>query len=701
MIWEKIELDPREIRETARRLKLDLLTSSILLRRGLADSPGLIFLLEEALRLLHNPFLFAGMDRAVDRIRQAIEAGERILVFGDRDVDGITATVSLVESLREQGAQVSWLLPQGDDGYGLSTELVERIAREGARLLITVDCGISNAEEIRRAGELGLATIVLDHHNPPDGLPPALAVINPKLAGTRYPFRDIAGCAVVAKLVWALRFARTDLYGKEICLLNVQPVNEGCEVAAVKLVNLVERERLVESFIQGMADWNRSRMKEFLAGRDALVYDRAPQERMLAWVFGRPVEIRCTDLMPRLAECFPIVAGKSLLRIREISRLARFQARKFGELDMLVSLFISMALKLEEGPAEALLRILDLVTLGTLADLMPLTDENRILVRRGLEELNRLKRPGLRALVVRQNLHGRRLSTSDIAWQITPVLNSAGRMGEPDTAARLLLTDSPEEAEALVDALLELNRRRKGLGDQAWEKCLDQARQSLDRSRGRFILVADRSINRGVTGIMASRMVGVFRVPTIVMAVSGDRTVGSLRSPYKLDRFLDHFSDLLSTYGGHDHAAGFSMAALNLEAFERKLYTHLDDLVLPDREEEKIQVDAEIPHRFLNPDLIKVVDFFEPFGEGNPPLVFLARGVTIESVEPIGRREDLHLKLTIAAGRHRWPAVCWKAGEKCGTEFQVNDKVDVVFRLGRNYYENREGLRLTILDLHR
>ncbi len=701
MLWDKQSLDPAEIRELAKKLDLDLLTCSILLRRGLSDSPGMMFLLEDALRLLHNPFLFDGMDRAVDRIRRAIAEGERIAVFGDRDVDGITSTVTLVEALEEMGGQVSWLLPQGDDSYGLSAAVIDRLAEEGVRLLITVDCGISNAEEIRQAAGRGIDTIVVDHHNPPAELPDAVALIDPKLAGSRYPFRDIAGCTVAAKLVWALHFSRTPLYGQEVCLLNIRPVNGGCEAEAVKLVNLTEKERLVESFIQGMADWGRSRMKTFLAGAEVLVYDREPQERMLEWVFGVPVALDCTDLQPRLAECFPAVAGKSLLRVREISRLARFQARRFGELDMLASLYTSMVLKQEEGPAEGLQRILDLVTLGTLADLMPLVDENRILVRKGLEELNRLKRPGLRALIVRQNLHGRRIATSDIAWQITPVLNSAGRMGEPDVAARLLLTRSPEEAEPLVDALLDLNRRRKGMGDQAWERCLDLGRKSLEKGKGRFILVADRAIHRGVTGIMASRMVAAFRVPVIVMAVSDERTVGSLRCPYKLDHFLDHFSELLLNYGGHDHAAGFSMAAANLEAFERRFYSLLDELVFPDVQEEKIQVDAEIPHKFLTPDLIRTVEFFEPFGEGNPPLVFLTRGVTLEAVDPIGKREDAHLKMTIAAGRHRWPAVCWNAGERCGTEFRPADKVDIVFRLGRNYYENQETLRLTILDVHR
>ena len=200
---------------------------------------------------------------------------------------------------------------------------------------------------------------------------------------------------------------------------------------------------------------------------------------------------------------------------------------------------------------------------------------------------------------------------------------------------------------------------------------------------------------------MAARTAATFRVPVIVMSVSPERTVGSLRSPYKLDHFLDHFSELLLNYGGHDHAAGFSMAAGNLEAFESRFYSLLENLALPDAKEEKIQVDAEIPHLYLNPELIKVVEFFEPFGEGNPPLVFLTRGVTIEAVDPIGKREDSHLKLTIAAGRHRWPAVCWNAGERCGTEFRAADKVDIVFRLGRNYYENQENLRLTILDIHR
>jgi single-stranded-DNA-specific exonuclease len=701
MVWEKVPLDPHEIREFARKLGTTLLTSSVMLRRKMTESPGLLFLMEDAPRFLHNPFLFEDMGKAVDRINQAMSRGEKTMIFGDRDVDGITATVTLVEAFEQAGGQAGWLLPKGDEEYGLTAALIDRFAAEGVKLLITVDCGISNVEEIRRAREQGIDTIVADHHNPPAALPPALAIINPKLADSRYPFREIAGCTVVAKLAWALFFSRTPLYGQEVCLLNVRPVNEGCEIEAVKLVNLVERERLAESFIQGLADWQRSRMRSFLGECDVQVFDLPLQQRMLERMFGPLAGVRFTDVRARMCRCFPHITGKSLLKIKEVSRIARFQPRRFGELDMLVNLYVSMIHKEEEAFTSELQRYMDLVTLGTLADLMPLADENRILVRRGLEELNKLKRPGLRALVVRQNLHGRKLNTVDIAWQITPVLNSAGRMGEPEVAARLLFTRSPEEAELLVDALLELNRRRKGLGDQVWDRVLKQARESLEKSGGRFVLVADKGINRGITGLIAARLVGAFRVPAIAAAVSEDRVVGSLRSPYRVDQFLDRFPGLLASYGGHDLAAGFSMVAANLEAFQRRFYQVVEELLLPDAQEEKILVDAELPHRYLNPDLIKVVDFFEPFGEGNPPLVFLARKVKIESIETMGRREENHLKLTVAAGKYRWPAVCWRAAERGGMDFKVDDRVDIVFRLSRNYYESMENLRLTILDLHR
>ncbi|OHD73077.1 MAG: single-stranded-DNA-specific exonuclease RecJ, partial [Spirochaetes bacterium RBG_16_67_19] len=695
MRWEKTELDPGAVREAARRYGLDLISASILLRRGLASDSSLPFVLDADLARLHNPFLLEDMDKAVERILAAARAGEKVHVFGDSDVDGITSTVLLVQTLAGLGLEAGWQLPEGDQDYGLSRQAVEELAGAGCGLLITVDCGIGNAAEIELARQRGIQTIVLDHHNPPEILPDALALIDPKLRGTRYPFRDLAGCGVVAKLALALAIARTPLYGQDLWLLATRPANAVLSLEALHLVNLAPLERIADSVPQG--GYERSRVARALAGRRVLVLQGEEEAANLARAAADP-GFALEDIQPLLREVLPEQAGKSLLRLRESWPPARLDGS--SELDTLAGLYTRACWR-KHGLAQSLEPVLDLAALGTIADLMPLTDENRLLVRRGLEVMNRLGRAGLRELLIRQNLHGRRLTVRDVSWQLTPVLNSAGRMGDPAKAARLFLSSDPREIHELIEGVLELNARRKSLGDRAWERCQSQAYQSLSRSGQKLVYVADPSVPRGITGLLASRLSGFFKVPVLAVAAGQEKAVGSLRSPFSMEGFLDRFADLLTNYGGHDCAAGFTMASEELPRFEARLFLLARDFQPPAQEESHLRIDAEVPPAYLNPELIRVVELFEPFGEASPPVTLLTRGARIESLEIVGRKEAAHVRLLLAADRYKWPAVYWNAAERAGKDFAPGDTVDVVYRLGRNYFQNTESLQLTVLDLKR
>lgn len=699
MIWDKAELDPAQVREAARRYGLDLISASILLRRGYTEE-SLPYLFGTDLRLLHNPFLFRDMGKAVERIRRAVQDQEPIHIFGDRDVDGITSTILLHEVLRNRGAKVQWQIPVGQDDYGLTMEVVESAAAASCRLLITVDCGASNAAEVTRAAALGIDTIVLDHHNPPAAatpFPETVSLVNPKGDEPDYPFRDLAGCGVVAKLALALAIADSPLYGHPEWLLHAQPGNGTCTLRALRMLDLRCVEQLTDVLPHGPDSLRRSRLYRELGGQTVLVHGLADQERLLAAV-GGPCGLKLQDLEPEAARLFPELAGKSLLRLRESDWLP--PPRPAEEWQVLSALYSAVAWK-KYGLEQALEPVLDLAALGTIADLMPLVDENKLIVRRGLAVMNRMGRPGLRELFVRQNLHGRRVTAKDISWQIAPILNSAGRMGEPQRAAELFLEQNGEEVERLIDYIVELNRQRKALGDKLWDGCFPQAKSSLESSGGKLVFVHGPQIPRGITGILASRLVGFFKVPALVLSEGQVKAVGSLRSPYPVNGFLDRFAELLQNYGGHDRAAGFNLEPARCRDFERRFFEVAREYVPPEAGEPKLLIDAEVPPAYLNPELIKVVERFEPYGEGCPPLAFLTRGVQVQSVEVIGRRELAHLRLLLRADRFRWPAVYWNAAERAGRDFEVNDWVDVVFRLNRNYFLNTETLQLTILDLNR
>jgi single-stranded-DNA-specific exonuclease len=703
MKWEKRDISPGTVKDISSKYGCDLLTASILARRGILAGEDICYYLEDDPRYLRNPFLLPGMEDAVDRILAAMEEKERVLVFGDRDVDGITGTALMTGFLRSRGLEVSWRLPMGDEPYGLSIKAVEEFAANYGTLIITVDCGISNHAETARAGELGVDVIITDHHNPQETIPNALAIVNPKLPGASYPFRDLAGCGVAYKLASALRFAlKSELYGQNVCLLNIRPVNEAWIVEAVKLRNLTMLSSLSETVVPGMVSIGNTRLPAFLEGQQILVWDEPLQKRSLAKIFGSSVEFHMLDIAPEIGRDIPAAAGKSLLRIKELSRIARYSEKESGELDVFVNLFIAFTRKRGNYFSADDAEELQLACLGTLADIMPLKDENRIIVRRGLGSLMEKPRPGIAELLFKLDLAGRRIGTQDISWQLNPAINSAGRMGNPEKAAALFLETEGSRRDVLAEDIIVMNADRKKLGGDIWSIVEPQAAGNLKTFSDRLALAWGDAIPRGVTGIMANRLLGRFKVPSMAASFGAELITGSLRSAkgYDLRFLLEPCADLLLDWGGHDCAAGFSMEKKNWEVFLDRLKTASYSMELKDASgEENLVVDAELPLNYLTPDILKIVDRFEPYGEENEPLNFLARGLKISDISLMGKTEIRHVKLTLDTGKHRWPAVYWQAAEKVKREFDLGDRVDLVFTVGRNFFNGNETPQLVVMDL--
>lgn len=701
MNWHKNEIDTDKVRELSGRFGCTLLMASILVRRGVVDYETVKFYLETDPQFLHNPFLFTEMEDVVDRILLAAEEGEKVKIFGDRDVDGITSTVLMREALTELGIEAEWQLPSGDDPYGLTLEAVEDFAARDGSLFITVDCGISNTAEIARAAEIGIDTIIIDHHIAPEELPPAYAIINPKMEDSGYPFPHLAACGVVAKVVWALRFGKLDLYNDTFCLLNIRPGNEAYILEAVKLTNLVEVDRLTETLVPGVINLDQTRLTSFFSHR-ILVYGGEAQTKMLQALFGRNAEINLIDTAPEIWKSFPSLEGRSLLKLREASRSARYATGTPAEIDVFLNLFTAYIVKTQPGLGDDYMEILDLVALGTIADMMPLEDENRIIVQQGMRRLCDVRRPGLKALLALQNLNGRRLSTTDVGWQITPVINATGRLGVPHKAVELLSAEDPAHYQPLAEEVLRINKERKKMGEDNWKKVMPAARRSFDEMESRMVMVADKEIHRGITGILASRLTRFFGVPAMAVALMEDKAVGSIRSNQNINvkAFLGDAEEYFIDYGGHNYAAGFSVEHSRFSAFQKRIRELSRDLQASgDDGEEVLNVDAELPLAYMTPDLLKVVEAMEPYGEGNPPLVFMTSGITVQEISLIGKTEKSHLRLLLDSGQYRWPAVFWNAAERANRDFAVGDRVRIVFRLGRNYFQNREKLQLTLLDV--
>lgn len=346
MKWLKSSLAKGLVQDIKTRYGCNFLEATFLGRRGILEGPKVLYYLEEDVRFLHNPFLFRDMEDAADRLLDAIEEKEKVLIFGDRDVDGITSVTLLYETFSELGMDVSWKIPVGDECYGLSAEAVEQHKQSGGTLIVTVDCGISNFKEVEYANERGIDVIIIDHHTPQENVPPALVIINPKMPGCEYPNKELSGCAVAWKLLLAMKMALLPLYKVPICLLNIRPLNEDSYVVeAVKLVNMVEIDRIAETVNPAHISFYDTRLPAFLNGQQIYVWDAPLQHSIARKTFGGNVEFNFADFKAELSKMSKKFSDMSLLKLKEESTIAKYSDVELGEIDTFLNLFITITQK--------------------------------------------------------------------------------------------------------------------------------------------------------------------------------------------------------------------------------------------------------------------------------------------------------------------------------------------------------------------
>lgn len=706
MNWNIKNVDVEEVKKLHNRYKMDILTCSILANRGIVERDKVKYYLENELLYLNSPFEFEEMGDAVERIKEAQSQGEKIRIFGDRDVDGITSTVLLQTELLDRGIDSSYTVPDGDDPYGMTIEKVKKAYEEGVTLFITVDCGISEIEEIKYAASLGIDTIITDHHVSGAEIPAAYAIIDPKKEGTTYPFPHLAGCGVVAKLIWALRFSDTKLYNEEFILLHAQPGNDTIIIQAAKMRNFMVLDRKIEEFIPGLVSPSQSKIIDFINCNLPIIALDVDVERVqLARAFGSSIDIALNDIRDELSSSIPSTKGKSLFKLAAISHTGRYSLFEKDELDVLIGVFNSLALIKHPSLSKEYDKILDLVAIGTVADLMPMVNENRILLKRGLKILSTNPRKSLYPLLSFNNLIDKKISTTNIGWNISPLLNSAGRLGKPSVAIDMLLATENDDIEKKFIDLLEFNKIRKKMGTEAWEKMQREAKNSYERFGTKLVFVYKTDVYRGITGLMASRLLTTFKAPAMVISSSdkGDLLTGSMRSPkgFDIPSFYEKFGDILETYGGHANAGGFSIKRENIDRFIEKMEDLLDYMDCVEEPEECVDIDCLVPEELMNLDLINIAERFEPYGHSHSPIVFLLKGARVVDFTYIsgGKNGNRNLKLTLSFGSYSWPCIFWNGADQVGKTFDKNSIVDCVFRLNRNYFNYQESIQLVIIDI--
>ena len=551
---------PPAVRSRLRGISSSPVVAQVLYNRGLEDAELARAFLRGELPL-HDPFRLKDLPEAVDRICQAIQQGEPIVVYGDFDADGVTATVLLVQALQSLGGKVQPYIPDRvDEGYGLNEQALGKLADQGIRLVITVDSGIRSVAEARYARRHGLDLIITDHHHPAHEMPDAFAVINPKRPDCDYPFKELSGAGLAFKLAQAL--------------LSLAP------------------------------------------GPD----------------------------------------------------------------------------RQSEEDKESLL---DLVALGTVADIVPLRDENRALVQGGLARLNAPEQPGIRALLKSAGLAPGKVDATAIAFMLGPRLNAAGRLKSAMIAYELLSAQDLSIAEPLAQEVNALNRERQELTAQA----VEEAKAQIEAAPGHgFILFAGgEQFRAGIVGLVASRLMEEYHRPAIVMENGPETTRGSARSipEFHITAALDECRDLLMRHGGHAAAAGFTVRNDNLPALKERLQ-EIAAGRLHDRElVPTLDVDVEVRFSDLSVELQGELARLEPCGHENPVPILCTRGARVVDARAVGA-DGKHLKLTLSDGTRWLDAIAFRQAHWLG---HLPPQVDVAFTLEINEWNGEHRLQLNVQDL--
>ena len=530
------------------------LTARLLASRGLTEPKDAIEFLHDGLDTLSDPFIMADMDKAVERIRRAIESGERTAVYGDYDVDGLTSTCLITTYLRSKGLFCEPYIPERlTEGYGVNEEALRHFKELGVSLIITVDCGVTASAQAELARELGMDMVITDHHECSGELPVANAVVDPHRPDCPYPFKGLAGVGVAFKLVCAL---------------------EGPE---------------------------------------------------------------------RLSEVM----------------------EEYG----------------------------DLAAMGTVADIMPMTGENRAIVRRGIAALKKKGRIGLAALMAETGVERSKINSINISFVLVPKLNAAGRMGKVRLAFDLLMSRSEAEAEMLAKELCMLNQERRSVENAVYEDALTMLSEGVDGP----IILASEDWHQGVSGIVASRLAEKFGVPAIVICDVEGNGRGSCRSAYGFNIFeaLDDSAELLESYGGHELAAGLTLDISNLPEFRRRMQEFYKK---KEGEERKLTlfVDYEVDSAsLLSIENIDALLSNEPWGGGNPPPLLCMRGVSVDSITPIGG--DRHLKMRVSRDFRSIDCVFFsKTVRELG--LRQGMRADIAFEVSVNEFRGSRSVQLLLKD---
>ena len=554
--------DPAKVERLATEVGIDKVLAELLVARGVESFEQARSFFRPSLDDLHDPFLMKDMDVAVERLHEAIAGKQKILVYGDYDVDGTTA-VSLVYSfIRRFTDQVDFYIPDRyDEGYGVSYKSIDWAAEGGFKLLITLDCGIKAVEKVDYAREKGIDVIICDHHLPGESLPAAVAVLDPKREDCHYPFDDLSGCGVGFKLVQA--------YSKS--------------------------------------------------------YDI---------------------------------------------------------------------------PFETLIPLLDLLVVSIASDLVTMVGENRVLAHFGLKQLNENPRKGLLALITLSNLEPGHVTVDDIVFKIGPRINAAGRMETGRLAVELLKATDSDKAVAIGEQINASNNDRKNIDREITQNAIEMVQEGKALAHENATIVYNPKWNKGVVGIVASRLVEAFYKPTVVLTKSNGFVTGSARSVAGFDLYeaIENCADLLENFGGHIYAAGLTLKEENLPEFARRMDEFISGKITTEMLVPVIDVDAKLDFSQVTPKFFRILKQFQPFGPGNNNPIFVTENVYDAGNGRKVGAGGVHMKLDLiqeSQPYHQIAAIAFNMSEYYDY-IREGNPFDVCYAIVENYYRGNSTLQLRV-----
>ncbi|OGS22458.1 MAG: single-stranded-DNA-specific exonuclease RecJ [Elusimicrobia bacterium RIFOXYA2_FULL_39_19] len=707
--WILKQHNSRIVDDISQGLNVSVTLATVLVNRGIKSIKEANMFMNVSFYDLANPFLMTDMSKAVARVRQAVEKKEKILIYGDRDLDGVSSVTVVYSTLKMLGDEPLWYIPS-NEGYGMHKNVIDKYIQQGVKLIITVDCGITNSNEITYAKSLGAEVIVTDHHEPPKILPQdAVAVVDPKRKDSKYPFCELSGCSVALKFCEGLMMSYDKYYDKEIVVFDIEtsglhPVfDDITEIGALKIKNFVVQESFQLQVEKGSSENAVKKLLEFIEKSTVVTHNAEFNigfiRQFTKKYLGKDFENEVIDTLVLSRDYFPF-ESYGLGSVTGNLGLEQIHSKKALEDALLTCKVFERLERIRNNRLKYFLQDnMDVACIATISDMMPLISENRIIVKEGIGSLKKTKRIGLK-LLIEQYSKSEDLNTKTISFNIIPLLNACGRLGRAELAVELLIAEDVQKAEKILDQIIKLNEERKELQSENIDIFIDLLRKQCSIEKDKLFFVTGSGMEHGVTGIVASQIVRQYHRPTMLLISEGTEAVGTGRSieGFNIYSAIEKCADLLVKFGGHSQAVGFTVMTDKIPEFKKRMLEMAENEINKEMMEQKIEIDSELNLSKIKIELVNELNELEPFGIENPYPVFLINNVKVEEHSQVGAGYN-HLRLKMQENGNNIYAIGWNLGEMSSTVLNLSKFIDVVVQVEINRWQNKENVQLQILDM--